>query len=162
MIQSRVNRTSHRPTGLSVRHYGRRVFIGCLCPGLVEKTCVRNVSRGAVHRSWQRRTALLGWCTLSFCFRSARSLPLTLFSLRTKRCSRSLHRKSPEQSVADCRNFWRRSIVFSPVRALHWLPNRDMENLQSVWGKIRYSKHWKYQNLWMNNKVGQTNKQRLY
>jgi len=51
MIQSRVNRTSHRPTGLSVRHYGRRVFIGCLCPGLFEKTCVRNVSRGAVHRS---------------------------------------------------------------------------------------------------------------
>jgi len=25
--------------------------------------------------------------------------------------------------------------------------------LQSVWSKIRYSKHRKYQNLWMNNKV---------
>ena len=25
--------------------------------------------------------------------------------------------------------------------------------LQSVWGKTRYFKHQKYQNLWMNNKV---------
>ena len=24
--------------------------------------------------------------------------------------------------------------------------------LQSVWGKTRYFKHWKYRNLWMNNK----------
>ena len=31
----------------------------------------------------------------------------------------------------------------------------DTENsmLQSVWGKIRYLKHPKYQNLWINNKV---------
>jgi len=74
-----------------VRYHGRRVFIGHLCPRLFVKTCIWNVSRGAVHRSWQTRTVLLAWSTLSFCFRSSRSMPLTLFSLRTKRCSRSLH-----------------------------------------------------------------------
>jgi len=79
MIQSRVNRTSHRPTGLSVRYHGRRVFIGCLCPGLFVRTCVWNVWRGAMHRSWQTWTALLAWSTLSFCFRSSRSMLLTFF-----------------------------------------------------------------------------------
>jgi len=62
------------------------------CCYTTSKTCIWNVSRGAVHRSWQTRTALLAWSALSFCFSSFRSMPLTLsmFSLRTKRCSRSL------------------------------------------------------------------------
>jgi len=34
-------------------------FIGHLCPRLFVRTCVWNVSGGAVHRSWQTRTALL-------------------------------------------------------------------------------------------------------
>ena len=30
----------------------------------------------------------------------------------------------------------------------------DTKNyLQRVWGKTSHSKHWKYQNLWMNNKI---------
>ena len=81
MIYSWVKRTSRRPAGLSVRYHGRWVFIRRLCPRLFVSTCVWNVSRGAVHKSWQTR----------FCFRSSRSMPLTLFSFRTKRCSRSLH-----------------------------------------------------------------------
>jgi len=68
-----------RPTGLSVRYHGRRVFIGRLCPRLFVKSCIWSVARGAMHRSWQTRTVLLAWSTLSFYFRSSRSLPLTLF-----------------------------------------------------------------------------------
>jgi len=38
--------------------------------------------------------------------RSSRSMPLTMFSLRTKRCSRSLHLTiGKTKSVADCGNF---------------------------------------------------------
>ena len=33
-----------------------------------------------------QQTAMLRWSALSFCFRSSRRLPLTLSSLRTKRC----------------------------------------------------------------------------
>ena len=62
-----------------------------LCAGLFVRICIWNVSRGAVNRSWQMRTALLAWSTLSFCFRSCRTLPLTLSSLQMKRCSRLLH-----------------------------------------------------------------------
>jgi len=119
-----VNRTSRRPTGLSVRYHGRRVFIGRLCPRQYVRTCVWNISRGAVHRSWHTRAALLAWSALSFCFRSSPSLPMTLFSLRTKRCFRSLHLTIDRtKSVADCGNFWRRSLalIFS-VRALRGLP----------------------------------------
>jgi len=76
-----------------------------------------------VHSSWQTRTALLAWSALSFCFRSYRSMPLTLFSLRTKRCSRSLYLTAGRtNSVADCGNFWRRSLAFSWVLALRGLP----------------------------------------
>jgi len=71
------------------------------------------------------RTALLAWSALSFCFRSSRSMPLTLFSLRTKRCSQSLHLTiGRKKSVADCGNFWR-SLAFSSVRALRGLPLHD-------------------------------------
>jgi len=49
-------------------------------------------------------------------------MPLTLFSLRTKRCFRSLHPTiNRTKSVADCRNFWR-SLACSSVRALRGLP----------------------------------------
>jgi len=65
-------------THISARYHGRRVFIGRLCPALFVGTCVWNVSRGAVHRSWQTRTALLAWSALSFCFRSSGSMPLSL------------------------------------------------------------------------------------
>jgi len=103
--------------------HGRRVFIGHLCAGLCVRTCIWNVSTGAVHRSWQTQTVLLAWSALSFCFRSSRSMPLTLFPLRTKRCSRSLHLTIGRwKSVADCGNFWRRSLAFSSVRALRGLP----------------------------------------
>jgi len=116
-------RTSRRYTELSVRYHGRRVFIGRLCPRLSVSTCIWNVSRGAVHRSWHTRTVLFVWNTLSFCFRSSRTMSLTLFSLRTKRCSRSLHPTiGRTKSVADCENFWRRSLAFSSVRALRGLP----------------------------------------
>ena len=116
-------RTSRRPTEQSMRYHGRRIFIGRLCPGLFVRTCIWNVSRGAVHRSWQTRTALLACSTLSFCFRSSRRLPLTLFSLRTKRCSRSLHLTiGRTTSVGDCRNFWRTGLAFSSVMALRGLP----------------------------------------
>ena len=47
------------------RYYRRRVFISRLCPGLFVSTCAWNVSRCAVHRSWQMRTALLAWSALS-------------------------------------------------------------------------------------------------
>ena len=52
------------------------------------------------------------------------SMPLTLFSLRTKRCSRSLHLTvGRTKSVTDCGgNFWRRSLAFSSVLALRGLP----------------------------------------
>jgi len=117
------HRRIRRPTGLSVRYHGRRVFIGRLCSGLFVRTCVWNVSRGAVHSSWQMLTALLAWSALSFCFRSSCSMPPTLFSLRTKRCSRSLRLTvGRTKSVADCGNFWRRSLAFSSVRALRGLP----------------------------------------
>ena len=191
-----------------------------------------------MYRSWHTRTALLAWSMLSFCFRSSRSMPLTLSSLRTKSCSWSLHLTiSRTKSVADCQNFWIRSLAFSSVQVLRGLPlpgrlltvpvyhsflnslltphfvqlfsgnssvnlfavypfkyelfvnilssslNAMLTNtavtsavmnfwchkliakvkvkeqwhgkfyLQSVWRKIRYFKHWKYQNLWMNNKV---------
>jgi len=56
----------------------------CLCHGLFLSTCVWNFSRGDVHRSWHARTALLAWSALSFCFRSSRSMPLTLSSFQTK------------------------------------------------------------------------------
>ena len=69
----------------------RRVFIGRLCSRLFVRTCIWNVSRGAVYRSSQTRAALLAWRALSFCFRISRSLPLTSFSLWMKRCSRLLH-----------------------------------------------------------------------
>ena len=62
-----------------MRYHWRRVFIGHLCPGLFVRTCVRNVSRGTVHKSWQTQAALLAWSVLNFFFRSSRSLPLTLF-----------------------------------------------------------------------------------
>jgi len=123
MISSWVKRTSCRPTRLSVRYHGRRVFIGRLYPRLSVRTCTLNVSRGAVHRSWQMRTALLAWSALSFCFRSNRSMPLTLFSLCTKSCWRSLCLTiSSTKSVTDCSNFWRRSLAFCSMRALHSLP----------------------------------------
>ena len=113
------HRRIRRPTGLSVRYHGRRVFIGRLCSGLFVRTCVWNVSRGAVHSSWQMLTALLAWSALSFCFRSSCSMPPTLFSLRTKRCSRSLRLTVGRTKwVADCGNFWRRGLAFSSVRAL--------------------------------------------
>jgi len=64
------------------------------------------------------RTALLAWSALTFCFRSSHSMPLTLFSLRTKRCSRSLRLKiGRTKSVADYGNFRKRSLVFSSVCA---------------------------------------------
>ena len=123
MIYSWVKRTSRRPSGLSVRYHGRQVFIGHLCPRLFERICIWNISRGAVHRSWQTRTALLAWNAISFCFISSRSMPLTLFSLWTKRWSWSLHQTIDRtKSVADCGNFWRRSLEFFPVRALRGLP----------------------------------------
>ena len=44
-------------------------------------------------------------------------MPLTLFSLRTKKCSRWLHLTIDRtKSVADCGNFWRRILAFSSVR----------------------------------------------
>jgi len=102
-----------------MRYHWRRVFIGRLCPRLFIRTCIWNASRGAVHRSWQTRTALLTRSVISFCFRSFRSMPLTLFSLRTKRCSRSRRLTiSRTKSVGDCGNFWRRSLAFYSVRAL--------------------------------------------
>jgi len=65
----------------------------------------------------------VAWSTLSFCFKSSCSMPLTLFSLRTKRCSRSLHLTiGRTKSVGDCKNFWRRGLAFSSVRALRSLP----------------------------------------
>jgi len=54
-----------------------------MCPGLFVRTCIWNVSRGTVYRSWQTRTALLAWSAPSFCFKSSCSMPLTSF-LRTK------------------------------------------------------------------------------
>jgi len=106
-----------------MRCHGRRIFIGRLYPRLFVRTCIWNVSRGAVHWSWQTRTALLAWNVLSFYFRSSRSMPLTLFSLRTKRCSWSLHLTiGRTKSVADCGNFWRRRLAFSSGRALCGLP----------------------------------------
>jgi len=79
--------------------------------------------KGAIHRSWQKRTALLAWSALSFCFRRSRSMPLTLFSSRTKRCSRSFHLTvGRTKAVADWRYFWRRSLAFSSMRALRFLP----------------------------------------
>jgi len=123
IIYSWVKRTNRRPTGLSVKYHGRRVLIGRLCPGLFVRTCIWNVSRGAVRRSWQTWTALLAWNALSFCFRRSRSMPLTLFSLRTKMCFPSLHLTiCRTKSVADCGNFWCRSWAFSSVRALRGLP----------------------------------------
>jgi len=123
MILPWVKRTRRRPTGLSVRYHGKRVFIGRLCPDLFVRTCIWYVSRGAVHRSWQTRTAMLAWSALRFCFRSSRSLPLTLFSLQTKICSHSLHLTiGRTKSVGDCRNFIRRGLAFSSVRALCGLP----------------------------------------
>jgi len=56
-----VERTSRRPTGLSMRYHGRRIFIGHLCPRLFVKTYIWNVSRGAMHRRWQTRTLPLAW-----------------------------------------------------------------------------------------------------
>jgi len=57
----------------------------------------------------------------AICFRSSRSMPLTLFSLRTKRCSGSLHLTlGRTKSVADCGNVWR-SLAFSSVPALRGL-----------------------------------------
>jgi len=51
------------------------------------------------------------------CFRISHSMPLTLLSLR------SLHLTiNRTKSVADCGNFWRKSLAFSSVRALHGLP----------------------------------------
>jgi len=79
MILPQVKRTSRRSTELSMRYHRRQVFIGRLCPRLFVNTCDCNVSRDAVHRSWQTRTAMLAWSALSFCFRSSRSLPLSLF-----------------------------------------------------------------------------------
>jgi len=82
-------------TNRSVRYHGRQVslFIGRLCPRLFVRTCIWNVSRGSVHRSWQTQAqvVLLARSALIFCFRRSHSMPLTLFSLRTRRCSRSLH-----------------------------------------------------------------------
>jgi len=47
------------------------------------------------------------------------NMPLTSFSLRTKRCSQSLHLTvSRTKSVTDCGNFWKRSLVFSSVQTL--------------------------------------------
>ena len=90
------------------------------------RTCIWNVSKGAVHRSWQSRTALLAWSALSFCFRHSRTMPLTLFCLRTKRCFQSLHLTiGRTKSVADCGNFWSRSWAFSSLRALRGLPLPD-------------------------------------
>jgi len=63
------------------------------------RTCVWNVSRGGVHRSWPTVTVLLARSTL-FCFRSCSSLPLTLSSLQTKRCSQLLH--VPDNRQNDC------------------------------------------------------------
>jgi len=72
-----------------------------------------------MHRSWQTQAVLLAWSALSFCFRSFRSMPLTLYSLWTKRCSRSLHLTiGRRKSLADCGNFCRRSLAFSSVRAM--------------------------------------------
>jgi len=106
-----------------MRYHGRQIFIGRLYPKLFLRTCICNVSRGTVHRSWHTRTVLLAWSALSLCFRSSRSMPLTLFSLRTKRCSRSHHPTiGRTKSAADCGNFWRRSLAFSSVRALRGLP----------------------------------------
>jgi len=102
--------------------HGRWVFISRLCPGLFGRTCLRNVSRGAMHESWQTQTALLAWSALSFCFRSSCSMPLTLSSLRTKRCSRSLHLTiGRTKSAADCGNFWRKSLAVTNIAAA-WPP----------------------------------------
>ena len=39
------------------------------------------------------------------------------------------------------------------VNNQHGIQRRGQDFLQSVWGKIRYFKHQKYQNLWMNKKL---------
>ena len=71
-------------------------------PRLFARTCIWNVSRGAVHRRWQTRTTLLAWSALSFCFRSSRSMPLTLFSSRTTRRPASDDRTARRQYQAIC------------------------------------------------------------
>jgi len=66
-------------TRRTVRQISRETHIHwSSLPRLFVKTCIWNVSRGAVHRSWQTRTVLLAWSTLSFWFRSSRSIPLTI------------------------------------------------------------------------------------
>jgi len=59
---------------------------------------------------------------ITFCFRSFHSMPLTVF-FAEKMCSRSLYPTiGRTKSVADCENFWKRSLAFSWVRALRGLP----------------------------------------
>jgi len=123
-----------RPTELSVKYHGKRVFIGRLRTGLFVRTYIWNVSRGTVHRSWQTRTALLAWSALNFCFRSSRSMPLTLFSLWTKKRSQSLHLTiGRTKSLTDYGNFW----AFSSVRELHALSRClaacFLQYLQNIW-----------------------------
>ena len=43
--------------------------------------------------------------------------------------------------------------TFSSVRAQIDGKSKQAFYLQSVWRKARYFEHWKYRNLWMNNKV---------
>ena len=96
---SAVKSTIRRPTGLSLRYHGRCLTI--VCPGLFVRTCVWNVSSGAVHRSWKHELRrLLARSARNFCFRTSLTLP-------------SFGATPPTVSEWVCRFFTTRSGVYT-------------------------------------------------
>ena len=104
---------------MSVRYHGRRVFIGRLGPGLFVRTCIWNVSRGAVHRRWQTRTALLAWSALSFWFRSFRNVTDFVFFTDKKVFSVTSPNSGQNKVSGRLRELLKKlSVFFTSMRAL--------------------------------------------
>ena len=125
MISNWVNRTSRRPTRLSVRYHGRRVFIGRLCRGLFVRTCIWNVSRGAMHRSWQTWTAvhIVRMKRAKLLLQKFSQSATDYFLYERKGVLGLFTWQSAEQSQwQTVGTFERRKLAFSSVRALHGLP----------------------------------------
>jgi len=98
--------------------------------GIHQSSVFRIICKDLRLKCFKRRRAqeltdavLLAWSALSFCFRTSRSLPLTLYSSRTKRCSRSLHLTIGRWSVhSKCNLFAFSSITAEYMHKIWMLP----------------------------------------
>jgi len=98
----------------TIRKISRETGIHWPSVSRIVRTCIWNVSRGAVHRSWHANfAARMKRAKLLLQKFPQYAIDRLCFLYRQKKCSRSLHLTvGRTKSVADCGNLWRRSLAF--------------------------------------------------